>query len=158
MIVLRSWLTALLIAGFISESGFSQNTASVSASDAARIHMLEKALAPKSPNKLASLFAKANKDRNGAVQFMLFSDALKTKYKDYWMNWVSGASSPWIRSYKINQSASKDNQWTFTITYQRATSTGPFDTLIQTLVIQPNSEEVNASQDYLITQLKEEQK
>ncbi|KTD18734.1 Uncharacterised protein [Legionella lansingensis] len=129
---------------------------SQSESDAARILMLEKALAPKTPDAVASMFAEANKDRNGAVQFMLFSDQLKNKYKDNWPYWVSGASSPWITSYKIKKTAQKKNSWQFQITYEWATSAGPFQpALLQTIVVEPVPKNIHASQQWWITQFSE---
>lgn len=127
-----------------------------SESDAARISMLEKALAPDSPDKAAALFAQANKDRNGAVQFMMFSQSLKNKYKDNWPSWVSGTSSPWITSYKIEKTAKDKNCWQFQITYQWATSSGPFDPpLVQTIVVEPVPKDSDSSQNWLITSFKE---
>ncbi|KTC77116.1 hypothetical protein [Legionella brunensis] len=129
---------------------------SQSESDAARILMLEKALAPSNPDDAASMFAKANKERNGAVQFMLFSDQLKNKYKANWPNWVSGASSPWITSYAIKKIAQSKNSYQFKITYQWATSAGPFQpSLVQTIVIEPVPKEINSSQEWWITKFNE---
>ncbi|STX40302.1 Uncharacterised protein [Legionella donaldsonii] len=127
-----------------------------SESDAARIAMLEKALAPDSPDKVAALFAQANKDRNGAVQFMLFSQSLKNKYKDNWPYWVSGTSSPWITSYKIKKTPKDKKCWQFQITYQWATSSGPFNPpLVQTIVVEPVPKDSDSSQKWLITRFQE---
>ncbi|WP_019215707.1 hypothetical protein [Legionella tunisiensis] len=129
---------------------------SQSESDAARISMLEKALAPDSPDKVAALFAQANKDRNGAVQFMLFSQPLKNKYKDSWPYWVSGTSSPWITAYKIKKTSKDKTSWQFQITYQWATSSGPFNPpLVQTIIIEPVPKDSDSSQKWLITNFKE---
>ncbi|MGL5742945.1 MAG: hypothetical protein ACRCXC_10630 [Legionella sp.] len=126
-------------------------------SDAARIMMLEKALAPQKIDEVADLFAKANKDRNGAVQFMLFSDQLKRKYKNRWPYWVSGVSSPWITSYTIKKAAQSKNSWRFRITYQWATAAGAFQPpLVQTLVVAPVPKNTNASQKFWITEFKEQ--
>ncbi|ARB93229.1 hypothetical protein [Legionella longbeachae] len=127
-----------------------------SESDIARIAMLEKALAPQKVDEVATLFAKANKDRNGAVQFMLFSNPLKNKYKDRWPYWVSGVSSPWITSYTIKKEAQSKNTWKFKITYQWATASGPFQpSLVQTIVVAPVPKNASSSQKYWITQFNE---
>ncbi|WED42778.1 hypothetical protein [Legionella cardiaca] len=127
-----------------------------SESDAARIFMLEKALAPKTPGDVASKFAQANKDRNGAVQFMLFSDQLKKQYKENWPSWVSGTSSPWITSYTIKKMTQSKNSAKFVIIYQWATSSGPFEPpLTQAIVVEPVPTTVNSSQQWWITQLSE---
>ncbi|MBA2650325.1 MAG: hypothetical protein H0U75_12185 [Legionella sp.] len=119
-------------------------------SQTARIAQLEKALAPQSAEETAQLFAKANKMRNGALQFMLFSVGLKQKYQAYWPNWVSGVSSPWITSYEISKSVSSDSS--FTIKYNQATAAGPFEPLIQTIKIEFMTD--GGSKHYVITELK----
>lgn len=126
-------------------------------SDAARISMLEKALAPDTPDALATLFATANKERNGAVQFMLFSDQIKNQYKDNWQPyWVSGTSSPWITAFKIKKTAQNNNKWQFQITYQWATADGPFQpSLVQNIVVEPVPKDANSSQKFWITKFSE---
>jgi hypothetical protein len=130
---------------------------SQSESDAARISMLEKALAPQKLDEVAPLFAKANKERNGAVQYMLFSDQLKNKYKNQWPYWVSGVSSPWITSYSIKKNAQGKNSWKFVITYQWVTAAGPFvPPLVQTIVIEPvPKNNTNSTQKFWITEFNE---
>lgn len=154
-----SKLNAVLIS-FVILFSFSTHSiaegVSQSESDAARISMLEKALSPKTPDALAALFAQANKDRNGAVQFMLFSDQLKNKYKEYWPYWVSGTSSPWITAYTIKKIAQNKKNWQFQITYQWATADGPFQpSLVQTISVEPVPEHSNSSQKLWITRLTE---
>lgn len=123
-------------------------------SNVARILMLEKALAPQNIDAAATLFAKAKKDRNGALQYMLFSDQLKNKYKDQWPSWVSGVSSPWITSYAIKKSTHSKNSSTFKITYQWSTADGRFlPPLIQTIVVAPvPKNKTNSYQKFWITQ------
>lgn len=129
---------------------------SPSESDTARITMLEKALAPKTPEAVAHLFAEANKTRNGAVQFMLFSESLKNEYKDSWPYWVSGTSSPWITAYAVKKIKQTANAWTFQITYQWATASGPFQPpLIQTIVVAPVPKKINSSQKWWVTTFEE---
>ncbi|KTD14534.1 hypothetical protein Lgra_0565 [Legionella gratiana] len=131
-------------------------TVSQSESDSARIALLEKALAPQKMDEVALLFAKANQNRNGAVQFMLFSDQLKNKYKDRWPYWVSGVSSPWITSYIIKKRAQSKNSWEFKITYQWATAAGPFQpSLVQSIVVAPVPKDTDSSQKFWITEFNE---
>ncbi|MBL7480169.1 hypothetical protein IZU94_09360 [Legionella sp. 27fs60] len=126
-------------------------------SDAARISMLERALAPETPDALAALFASANKNRNAAVQFMLFSEPLKNKYKDNWPYWVSGTSSPWITSFTIKKSVLNKHQWQFQITYQWATADGPFQPpMVQKILVEPVPKSLSSSQKFWITQLSEQ--
>ncbi|WP_347252512.1 hypothetical protein [Legionella sp.] len=147
---------AFLFTLFLLPSLSGAETISQSESAAARISMLERALAPKEPAEVASLFAEATKTRNGAVQFMLFSDPLKNKYKQEWPYWVSGTSSPWITSYQIKQIAQHKNSWQFQITYQWATSSGPFyPALVQTIVVEPVPSNVNSSQHFWVVKFKE---
>lgn len=148
---LKVILIHFIVLTFFSTQSFSE-TVSQSESDTARISMLEKALAPKNPDTVASLFAAANKERNGAVQFMLFSDQLKNKYKENWPYWVSGTSSPWITSYTIKKTAQKKESWEFKITYQWATADGPFQpALVQSIVVEPVPKNFNSSQQLWIT-------
>ncbi|KTC82275.1 hypothetical protein Lche_0539 [Legionella cherrii] len=148
-------LSGLMILFSVSAQSMTENV-SPSDSDAARISMLEKALAPQKLDGVANLFAKANKQRNGAVQYMLFSDQLKKKFKDQWPYWVSGVSSPWITSYKIKKMAQGKNSWKFEITYQWATADGPFNPpLVQTIVVAPVPKNINSSQKFWITEFKE---
>jgi hypothetical protein len=87
---------------------------------------------------------------------MLFSTTLKNKYKDNWPTWVSGTSSPWITSYAIKKLKQTPNAWTFEITYQWATASGPFQPpLIQNIVVAPVPKIINSSQVWWITSLNE---
>ncbi|MBN9228478.1 MULTISPECIES: hypothetical protein [Legionella] len=148
-------LSGLIFLCSVTAYSMTENV-SQSDSDAARISMLEKALAPQKLDEVANLFAKANKQRNGAVQFMLFSDQLKKKYKDNWPYWVSGTSSPWITSYKIKKMAESKNSWEFEITYQWATADGPFNPpLVQTIVVAPVPKNMNSSQKFWIMEFNE---
>ncbi|MBA2655399.1 MAG: hypothetical protein H0U70_00235 [Tatlockia sp.] len=138
-----------------SVSGLAEPT-SQPESYAARIRMLEQALMPNSAGAMANLFAKANKERNGALQYLLFSDQLKSKYKDSWPNWVSGTSSPWITSYTIKKIAETKNKWQFLISYQWATAAGPFyPPLVQQITIESIPETANSAAKLWITQFDE---
>lgn len=145
----------LIFASLLSSTTIAE-TISQAESDAMRILMLEKALAPQTPLGLASMFAKANKDRNGAVQFMLFSNQLKNEYKNNWPYWVSGTSSPWILSFTIKKIAQNKDSWQFKITYQWATADGPFKPdLIQVIVVEPTPKASNSSQQWWISKFEE---
>ncbi len=153
---MKSYKIQLIRALFIALLSFSKfgmaEPVSQSTSDAARIEMLERALAPNSAKAVVEMFAKANKERNGAVQFMLFSDELKKKFKDNWPSWVSGVSSPWITSYAIKNLTNNK----FQITYQWATSQGPFKPfLVQTIKIEPVPKSQAGSQKFWISQFEE---
>ncbi|MBA2651123.1 MAG: hypothetical protein H0U73_02460 [Tatlockia sp.] len=146
-------LACLLSLAIFSTTGMAEGISQAD-SDAARILMLEKALTPDTPIAVADLFAKANKERNGAVQYMLFSDDLKNKYQDYWQpSWVSGTSSPWITSYTIKKMAEEKNKSQFQITYQWATASGPFQPpLVQTITVEPVAQTTEAPQKLWISQ------
>ncbi|HHF7368168.1 TPA: hypothetical protein ACPSKY_003319 [Legionella bozemanae] len=149
-------LSGLMLFCSVTAQSMTENV-SQSESDAARISMLEKALAPQKLDEVATLFAKANKERNGAVQFMLFSDQLKNKFKDSWPSWVSGVSSPWITAYEIKKTAQGKNSWKFKITYQWATASGPFNpSLVHTIVVTPVPKNINSSQKFWITSFNEQ--
>lgn len=135
-------------------SGFFASAAIANESDTARITMLEKALAPQTPVSVAELFATANQTRNGAVQYMLFSESLKKDFKDTWPNWVSGTSSPWITGWKIKMIREDKKESVFKIQYQWATAAGPFKPdLVQQIVIKRANEE--STQKFWITDFKE---
>lgn len=75
---------------------------------------------PSSAMECIESYAKAVKDRNGAIQYALLSNDLRDNkyehFKDY--NFVTGVSSPWISSYDIKKM--EDNS--FKITFNLATS------------------------------------
>ncbi|QMT59079.1 hypothetical protein [Legionella sp. PC997] len=152
----KSLISGLMILFSVSASSMTEQV-SQSQSDAARISMLEKALAPQKLDEVATLFAKANKERNAAVQFMLFSEQLKNKFNDRWPYWVSGVSSPWITSYEIKKIAQSKSSWKFRITYQWATADGPFNPpMVQTIVVAPVPEPINSSQKFWIIEFNEQ--
>lgn len=149
-----------LILSFLFLLFLSKNTLSeempVTESLNARINMLEKALAPQTPEALAHLFAEANKNRNGAVQYMLFSEGLKKQYKDAWPFWVSGTSSPWITGYSVNKKMENNKKWTFQIHYQWATADGPFKPdLLQEIQVEAVPEKADTQQKFWISVFKD---
>jgi hypothetical protein len=75
-----------------------------------------------SPQRCVDEYAKAVKNRNGAIQYALMDDELREKNRaDFNSSWVTGVSSPWVESYDIT----KIDDLSFTITFHYATSTGP---------------------------------
>lgn len=58
-----------------------------------------------SPEDAVDLWAKGVKMRNGALQYAVLSKSLKAKMEKSLNNtsWITGASSPWIESYKITE-------------------------------------------------------
>jgi hypothetical protein len=89
-----------------------------------RISMLEFALAPTNPKGVATAWAEAAKNRNGAVQYMLLCPELQKANLNTLegLNWVTGVSSPQIKGYKISAPHQKDQNWEFDIQYQLAMS------------------------------------
>lgn len=155
---LNKMLLPLFILFSLAAISHAEPVSATESNDADRILMLEKALAPNSPEQTALLFAKANKERNGAVQFMLFSDALKNKFKNSWPSWVSGTSSPWITAFKIKKTTSTKNSIHFEIIYQWATASGPFTPpLEQKIIIEPVPKNITSSQKWWITKFDDNQ-
>jgi hypothetical protein len=75
-----------------------------------------------SAEQCAQMYAKAVKERNGALQYALYSDNLRQgTEKDFEnTNWVTGFSSPWVDSYDIKA----DGKGVYSIVFHWATSTG----------------------------------
>ncbi|CDZ79310.1 hypothetical protein BN59_03628 [Legionella massiliensis] len=145
-------LRGLFLFFSLSSIAIASESVSQTESDAARISMLEKAFAPATADRVAEMFAKANKERNGAVQFMLFSDQLKNEHKSDWPYWVSGTSSPWITGYSIKKTSLSKGSYQFDITYQWATADGPFKpALEQKIVVEPVPKNANSSQKWWIS-------
>ena len=91
-----------------------------------RLKMLEFAVVSGSPEEVANTWAKGRMSRNGALQYAVMSDDLKSKYKSdlqSW-NWMPGASSPWMDNYEIIKGEEQqDGTWKFTIKYHYTDST-----------------------------------
>src|SRR3712207_3307429 len=88
-----------------------------------RIMMLEHALAPQTAQDAALAWAKGVKTRNGALQFAVLSTELRNKRATEYanLNWVTGASSPWVSNYKISSQKQLGKRWEFEIQYQLMT-------------------------------------
>lgn len=78
-----------------------------------RIIMLEKALIPKSPEEAATVWAQGVQDRNGALQFALLGPGLRKLYEPAFARcgWVTGASSPWVRSFEVLGTGEQDGAY-----------------------------------------------
>ncbi|HCL51106.1 MAG TPA: hypothetical protein DHW76_08935 [Clostridiaceae bacterium] len=91
-----------------------------------RLKLLEFALTPQSPKEAADTLAKGVMSRNGALQYAVLCDNLKSKYKADFeaFDWWTGASSPWIDSYQISDGEKQlDGTWKFTIKFHYTDST-----------------------------------
>jgi len=121
------------------------------AEDSRQIYMLETALAPRYPILVAETWARAAKNRNGAVQYMMMCPDLQKKHlsnlKD--LNWVTGVSSPWIANYKIIVQTKKSAASQFTIEYQLADGSGKAGNSIDHISVIPAQ---NSSQQWCINQ------
>ena len=122
-----------------------------------QIFMLEKALAPTNPQGVAAAWAKAVKNRNGAVQYMLQCPDLKKTTLNHFLelNWVTGVSSPWVSSYKITPLQAKDKSWKFTIQYQLTASGNMHWNSIDEISVVRLENNIDSSQEWCISQLKQ---
>ncbi|MGE5485315.1 MAG: stalk domain-containing protein [Ignavibacteriales bacterium] len=104
----------------ITSSGFVQGER--------RIHLLESALAPLTPEQAVNTWANAVKMRNGAAQFAVLSPALRSAYRGQLeeIAWVTGVSSPWVERYEV-PAATKigDDSYAYDVKFHMATSMGP---------------------------------
>ena len=76
-----------------------------------QIAHLELALAPKSSLDAVNSWAKAVQGRNGAWQYAVMTPDLKKKsYDDFVsMNWSTGTSSPWVKSFEVTEQGKLDD-------------------------------------------------
>lgn len=98
-----------------------------------RVRLLESEFEPADADLLVKMFAVAVQERNGAAQYALFCNNLRSKYFSTFqeMNWVSGTSSPSVESFKINKLS--DNQ--YTIDYSMGLQSKVVGTVVDTLEI-----------------------
>lgn len=70
---------------------------------------------PTSAIECAKIYAKAVKMRNGAIQYALLSNDLRSQKYDYFKDhiFVTGQSSPWVSSYDIKELKNNSFQVTF---------------------------------------------
>jgi hypothetical protein len=70
-----------------------------------QISNLERALAPKTALDAANSWAEGVRTRNGAWQYAVMTPDLKKNSYDGFvsMNWVTGTSSPWVKSFDVKE-------------------------------------------------------
>lgn len=92
-----------------------------------RIDLLEDALAPRTPELAAYSWAEAIKTRNGAWQYAIMDEKLRSEYLEQFeaTNWVTGFSSPWVENYRVTrQSVDEQGDVTFKVEFDWYTSAG----------------------------------
>lgn len=92
-----------------------------------RIELLEDALAPRTADLAAYSWAEAIKTRNGAWQYAIMDEKLRSEYLEQFeaTNWVTGFSSPWVERYRvIRQSVDEEGNVTFKVEFDWYTSAG----------------------------------
>lgn len=91
-----------------------------------RIDLLQEALAATTPDEAIRLWTKGLQTRNGALQLAAYSPELqKLKWKSFdQVNWVTGASSPWIDKVDISPgTANTDGTYTYQVKLDWRSST-----------------------------------
>lgn len=92
----------------------------------AQIRMLEHALAPKSASDAAISWAQGVQTRNGAWQYAVMTPEMKKQsYEECAsLNWVTGVSSPWVKSFLVNEIAKVDeNTYRYSVKFTWIDST-----------------------------------
>lgn len=71
----------------------------------AQIQRLEEFFTPEEPRVAVETWAEGVKRRNGALQYAVLAPVLKKETYDYFagLNWSTGASSPWVESYRVTE-------------------------------------------------------
>lgn len=92
-----------------------------------RLLRLEEGIIPKNPDETVNLWAKAVKERNGALQYALFDNIVKSSaaatFEQY--HWVTGASSPWVETFRVIQKRElADKSLEYVVEFDVYTSTG----------------------------------
>lgn len=110
----------------ISTTSADSNANSEMSSLKRQIEMLEFALSPQKENDAIDSWARGVKTRNGALQFALLSPELQMKMRLEFTsnNWVTGASSPWVRDYSIVNIGISGNATKYEIRFNLTSSTG----------------------------------
>jgi len=135
-----------------ASTSFAIDTATQQASR--RIFMLETALAPANPEAVATLWADAAKNRNGAVQYMLMCPDLQKANLSHLeaLNWVTGVSSPWISGTKIISGKTNKNNSDFTVQYEFSLSSGVAGSVVDHIQVIPVDHKADSSQKFCISQ------
>lgn len=80
---------------------------------------------PKNSNEVVKLWAEGVKNRNGVLQYVVLSKALKEEFIKSLadnLSWVTGASSPWVESYKIDKQKINSDLWKYNVVFTATTS------------------------------------
>jgi len=105
----------------------------------AQISNLEQALTPKSNLEAVNSWAEAVQMRNGAWQYALMTPELKkTSYDDFAsMNWSTGTSSPWVKSFEVKELGKMDdNTYRYSVKFTWTDSTNATSDTTQYLTVQ----------------------
>ncbi|PLS15931.1 hypothetical protein CVD28_19505 [Bacillus sp. M6-12] len=102
-----------------------QTAAKTSAEE--QLALLQRDLVPSNPKETVILWAKAVKNRNGALQYALSTDntkaILKKPFETY--HWVTGVSSPWVEKSKIvDKKKISSTEIEYKVQFELATSSG----------------------------------
>jgi len=92
-----------------------------------RISNLERALAPKTAPEAAASWAEGVQTRNGAWQYAVMTPDLKKEFYEEFasLNWVTGTSSPWVKSFEVKGLGSAgDDICRYSVTFVWTDSTG----------------------------------
>lgn len=125
---LKKWMVGVtvLLCLTIGTTAFAKNNpesintakADPQTSQSQQIYMLEQALAASSPEAAVATWAKGVKVRNGAMQYAVMTESLRkeTKQQLEELNWVTGTSSPWVKSYSVSKGKKvRTGVWSFTV-------------------------------------------
>lgn len=109
-----------------------------------QLEMLEMGIVPTHPDETVEIWAKAVKQRNGALQYALMTKEAKASVKNAFekFHWVTGVSSPWVESFKvINKKEQKDKTFIYEVEFRLATSTGYAGKDYATLMVGKNGDQ-----------------
>lgn len=124
-------------------------------SDQRRVELLESAIAPDNTKAAAWLWAKAVKERNGAVQYLLMCPALQkenlTRLEN--SNWVTGVSSPWVSDYRVALISKTYKEERYKIVYTLYTGAGIMGKSTDSLKIVRVDPKPNLSQSVCIDKI-----
>ncbi|MGB9866499.1 MAG: sigma factor regulator N-terminal domain-containing protein [Bacillota bacterium] len=120
-----------------------------------RAAMLERCLRPESPAWVAHTWARAVKERNGALQFALLSPELRAKYRSAFerCGWVTGVSSPWVESYAVTCVGRSDGVYTYEIRFRMVASTGYAGEYSARVVVTEWYDEAAGSKKWLVSEV-----
>ncbi len=129
-----------------------------------QVKQLEAAVAPAGPLEAAETWARGVKSRNGALQYAVLSPELKEQKRAELegMNWVTGTSSPWVESYKIENQTQGAAEWECEVSFELNASTGPAGSYMSKVTVRQYGQNWFVAQikddSYLAEQLQEQVK